>query len=106
MRYADVFVILDNVKFRKNYFQNRNKFFNEITEKDEWFGVSVPKKSTSLMIKDVEVVDPSINNWKRKTINKLKHNFKQDFTSIYSHKSLIDINMSSIANVYTISISI
>ena len=46
MKEADLFVVLDNVKFRKNYFQNRNKFKNK-NDMDEWFGVSVPKKSTS-----------------------------------------------------------
>ncbi len=32
---ADVLVILDNVKFRKNYFQNRNKIKN-LKGGDEW----------------------------------------------------------------------
>ena len=95
MKEADVFVCLDNVKFRKNYFQNRNKFKNR-QGLDEWFGVSVPKKSSSMLIKDVVPVSESVNNWKKKVILKLKHNFSHDFSNVYDHEYLIDINMSSI----------
>jgi len=95
MKEADIFVVLDNVKFRKNYFQNRNKFKNRQGQ-DEWFGVSVPKKSSSLLIKDVFAVDDKINNWRKKVILKLNHNFKHDFSNIYEGTSLLDINMRSI----------
>ena len=95
MNEADLFVILDNVKFRKNYFQNRNKLVNR-QGKEEWFGVSVPKKSTSLQIKDVVVVNDSINNWKKKVLSKLQHNLKIDLSSVYSFEKLIDINVASI----------
>ena len=95
MNEADVFVVLDNVKFRKNYFQNRNKFKNSQGQ-DEWFGVSVPKKSSSMLIKDVLVVEDKINNWRKKVLSKLNHNFKHDFSDVYEGDSLIDINMRSI----------
>lgn len=95
MQEADIFVVLDNVKFRKNYFQNRNRFLNKKGE-EEWFGASVPKKSNSLDIKDVKVTETHSNKWKKKVISKLKHNFKIDFSSIYDCEYLIDINMKSI----------
>ena len=95
MQSCDVFVILDNVKFRKNYFQNRNKFKNS-QDQEEWFGFSVPKDSSSKIIKDVVPVDDKIFNWKKKVIKKLDHNFKEDFTSVYDNDTLIDINMKSI----------
>ena len=95
MKKADIFVCLDNVKFRKNYFQNRNRFKNK-QGLDEWFGVSVPKKSSSMLIKNVVPVNESVNNWKKKVISKLKHNFGHDFSNVYDYDYLIDINMSSI----------
>jgi hypothetical protein len=95
MKAADTFVVLDNVKFRKNYFQNRNKFKNKQGE-SEWFGVSVPKKSTSSLIRDVVPIDSTINNWNKKVVSKLKHNFNLDFSDIYERSTLLEINMASI----------
>jgi hypothetical protein len=92
---ADLFVILDCVKFRKNYFQNRNKFLNQ-QGVEEWFGVSVPKNSTSHMIKDVATVDDSLNHWRKKVLKKISHNLKMDATSVYEPEKLIDINIRSI----------
>ena len=42
MAKADVFVVLDNVPFRKNYFQNRNKILG--TNGEQWIGVPVSIK--------------------------------------------------------------
>jgi len=95
MAAADLFVILDNVKFRKNYFQNRNKFLSKRGE-EEWFGVAVPKNSNSLLINQIKPVDDQINKWKSKTIKQLKNNFSIDMTNIYNQNMLIQINMSSI----------
>jgi len=95
MNEADLFVILDNVKFRKNYFQNRNKLVNS-KGKEEWFGVAVPKKSTSLEIKDVLVVDDLISGWRKKVLTKLQHNLKIDLNNVYNFEKLIDINVESI----------
>ena len=52
MNKADLFIILDNVKFKKNNFQNRNRFLNK-SGNDEWFTVPVEKKANSKLIKDV-----------------------------------------------------
>ena len=95
MKNADIFVILDNVKFKKNNWQNRNKFINK-QGNEEWFGVAIPKKSNSMLIKDVIPVNEKINNWKQKVVKKLIHNFGKDFSDIYDHNTLLDINMASI----------
>ena len=95
MRQADLFVVLDNVNFRKNYFQNRNKFLNK-QGLDEWFGIPVPKKSPSTLIKDIIPVDRKINNWNKKVVSKLRHRFGIDFTDIYNQPTLLKINMRSI----------
>ena len=42
-------MILDDVKFKKNNFQNRNRFLNKGGE-EEWFTVPVEKKANSKLI--------------------------------------------------------
>lgn len=93
MQACDLFIILDDVKYKKNNFQNRNKFLN-LSGDDEWFTVPVEKKATSKLIKDVSVSsDPS---WRRKMFLKLQQNLKLDVSEIYDSSRLIDINMKSI----------
>jgi hypothetical protein len=95
MKAADLFIILDNVKFRKNYFQNRNRYLSK-QGKDEWFGVAVPKKSSSSLIKDIKVVDDSVNPWKKKIINRVRHNLGFDLTNFYESDSLVEVNLKGI----------
>lgn len=89
---SDLFIILDNVNYRKNYYQNRNKLLNT-NGIDEWFTIQVEKGATSKHIKDVNVVD---GNWRKIIIKKLQQNFGIDLTDVYNHNKLIDINMESI----------
>ncbi len=93
MEKADLFVILDNVNYRKNYFQNRNRFLNS-NGVEEWFTIPVEKGATKKWIKDVKV--NTHIPWKKKNINKLKQNFKTDFSNIYNTESLLEINLNSI----------
>ena len=90
---ADLLVILDNVKFRKNYYQNRNKILTK-TGQDVWLTVPVEKSSNSKMIKDVEIANDDV--WRKKIITTIKDNLSFDASLIYNQNSLIDINMSSI----------
>ena len=90
---ADIFVVLDNVNYRKNYFQNRNKIKLK-DGRDDWITVPVEKKATSKIIKDVCVSDDP--NWRRKINLKIKENFNIDLSHIYQYDSLMQINMSSI----------
>ena len=92
MNASDLFIVLDNVNYRKNYYQNRNKLLNN-NGIDEWFTIQVEKGATSKHIKDVNVVD---GNWKSKIIKKLQQNLGVDLEHIYNHNKLIDINMDSI----------
>jgi len=92
MAASDLFIILDNVNYRKNYYQNRNKLLNN-NNVDEWFTIQVEKGATSKHIKDVNVVD---GNWKSKIIKKLQQNFGVNLEHIYNHSKLIDVNMESI----------
>ena len=93
MKRADVFVILDNVNYRKNYFQNRNRFLNS-NNLEEWFTIPVEKNATKKLIKDVLVNDTL--PWRKKLLSKLQQNFKIDFTEVYKPNSLLNINLNSI----------
>lgn len=93
MEKADLFVILDNVNYRKNYFQNRNRFLNN-NGVEEWFTIPVEKEATNKWIKDVRVNTQL--PWRKKLITKLQQNFKTDFTEIYNSDSLTKINMNSV----------
>tara|TARA_R100000005_G_C5001845_1_gene209167 strand:+ start:5565 stop:6143 length:579 start_codon:yes stop_codon:yes gene_type:complete len=90
---ADLLVILDNVKFRKNYFQNRNKIKN-LNGDDEWITVPVEKKATSKKIKDVKVSEDP--NWRGKLQRKIAENFKFDASYFYDSDRLLSINMRGI----------
>ena len=90
---SDVLIVLDNVKFKKNNFQNRNKIKTS-SGKDEWITVPVPKKSSSLKIKDIVVSQDGV--WRQKLLKTIYQNFKFDASDIYSPSKLVDINMASI----------
>ena len=92
MKLVDLFIILDDVQYTKNNWQNRNKFLNK-NNVEEFFTVQVEKEATKKLIKDIKVVD---GPWRGKNIKKLQHNFKIDTSKIYSYDKLIDINMASI----------
>ena len=92
MSMADLFVILDDVQYKKNNWQNRNKFLNK-NNVEEFFNVQVEKGATKKLICDVNVVD---GPWREKNIKKLQQNFGIDTSEIYSHTKLVDINMASI----------
>lgn len=94
MRHADLFVVLDNVKFRKNYFQNRNKIKTRAGD-DIWFTVPVEKSADSKNIRDV--LTSSDPNWRKKVVRTLQENLGIDLKSLYDQEKLIDINMSSIS---------
>lgn len=92
MNSVDLFIILDDVQYTKNNWQNRNRFLNK-NKVEEFFTVQVEKNANKKLIKDVNIVD---GPWKSKTIKKLQQNFNVNTEYIYSCKKLIDINMQSI----------
>ncbi|MBL7137184.1 MAG: WbqC family protein [Bacteroidales bacterium] len=90
MKKAELFVILDNVHYRKNYWVNRNWFIDENQNKS-FFTVIVESKATHKNINEVMVAPEAM--WKRKLLTKLKSRYKYDFSSFYESEKLIDINM-------------
>jgi len=94
MKESDLFVILDVVKFRKNYFQNRNRFVNR-QGREEWFTVPVKSGSNSLKIKEVETLSDEI--WRKKVEKQISLNLGIDVGDLYRDtNSLLEINMRSI----------
>jgi len=90
MKTADLFVVLDNVHYRKNYWVNRNWFTDENQNKS-FFTVIVESKATHKNINEVLVAPEAM--WKRKLLAKLQSHYKYDFSSMYEGEKLIDINM-------------
>ena len=77
MKEADLFILLDDVKFVKNEFYNRNRF-----------------KNKSMIFNQVKVSsDPK---WKKKLIKQMNQNFGGDFSHFYLEEYICNINMTSI----------
>ncbi len=69
---ADVYVVLDNVCFRKNYFQNRNK----IKTARGWQWITVPvHHSLATLIKDISITSDS--KWKKNWLGSVSLNYRK-----------------------------
>ena len=96
MQESDLFIILDNVKFKKNNFQNRNTFLNK-SGNEEWFTLPVEKKANSKLIRDVKLAEDF--GWKKKLMKQMKMNFNMsndDLNYIYMDDLLYTTNLRSI----------
>jgi len=72
MKMADKFIILDNVQFKKNYFENRNRIYTPQGLKY----ITIPVKMKGHLEKkfyEMEIVE----NWKKKYIKTLEFNYKK-----------------------------
>jgi len=106
---ADVFVVLDNVQYRRRYFQNRNK----IRTKNGWQWITVPLEKENrgaLLIKDAVIFNDNLN-WKRKNIESIYYNYCKapyfkyiwdEFNAIYSadYSNLLDLNLALIQFIF------
>ena len=88
MKSVDLFIILDDVQYTKNNWQNRNRFLNK-NKVEEFFTVQVEKNANKKLIKDVNVVD---GPWKNKAIKKLQQNFNINTPILFS--SMFNISTS------------
>lgn len=81
MRRADVFVLLDNVQYRKNYFQNRNRILG--ANGPFWLTVPVQLKGhLQSEIRDIEVDNSQRwagKYWKSLLLNYGKHPYFRDY---------------------------
>ena len=70
MDQADVFVLLDDVQYKKNEWQNRNKI--RTSETWQWLTVPIIGKFGQ-MIKDVKIND--LEPWRAKHIKAIEYNY-------------------------------
>lgn len=76
MSKCDVFVILDNVQYRKNYFQNRNKIMG--ANGPQWLTVPVVNKGhMEKTIMDIEIACEKNLSWKKKYYNSIYYSYKK-----------------------------
>jgi len=99
---CDIFVILDSVQFRKNYFQNRNRL---VDNKNKIYWSTVPIKSFNTLNKNINEVEIENSRlWRKKNLQRIiqsysKHKYFKhyiyDFEKIYlkEEKFLINFNM-------------
>lgn len=76
MAKADIFVLLDNVPFRKNYFQNRNKILG--TNQEQWIGVPVSIKGhLNSTIKETIIANETNPKWRDKYIKTIRDSYSK-----------------------------
>ena len=106
---SDVFLVLDNVQYRRRYFQNRNK----IRTNKGWQWVTVPLEKDNrdeLLIKDTKIFNENAG-WKKSNLESIRHNYSKaacfklywnQFAEIYGrkHALLIDLNMDLLRFVF------
>ena len=81
---AEYFVILDNVQFEKNYFQNRNKIMNN--GEAMWIGIPIQTKGhMNGTIASTLIATQTNPKWKHKYLQTIKSNYGKHpyFSEIY-----------------------
>lgn len=99
---ADIYVVLDNVQYRRRYFQNRNKV--RTTEGWKWVIVPLKKENRDeLFIKDAHIF-MGTGEWRKRNLGIIQSAYKNgacfgdywdDFQKAYTSSSgkLIELNM-------------
>lgn len=98
MHSADVYVFLDNVQFKKRYFENRNYLRDRNKDEKVWLTIPVETKGKyNQAIKDVKIKNDS--DWTTKVKNKVSHLYGKNevtkcFNSYFDDKdSLMELNL-------------
>ena len=98
MHSADVYVFLDNVQFKKRYFENRNYLRDSDKDEKVWLTIPVDTKGKyEQSISDVMIKNDS--DWITKAKNKVTHLYGDNdvtrkFNSLFNDKdSLMELNL-------------
>lgn len=103
MAFAEQYVLLDGVQYRKNYFQNRNQILG--TNGKQWLSVPVEQTGHSgERICDIRIANDSNPKWKEKYIRTIKlsyckHPFFNDIYPFFEgllnkeYSFLVDFNL-------------
>jgi hypothetical protein len=102
---SDIYVVLDNVQFKKNYFENRNKIYTH----QGWNWITAPVKTQGHISKKFFEME-LLEGWKRKyfqtlTLNYSKAPYRKDLESVFAFiegfngNSLADYNLGVIQTI-------
>ena len=103
MKEADIFILLDNVQFSKQSWQQRNKV--QIDGKDKWLTVPIiqkterglddylqPRMTSKKLIKDVQLADHSVI-YAMQNLLKLEFNYQLVFSPLFDLLSIDLVNI-------------
>ncbi len=95
IRKSDLFVVLDNVQFSKNGFQNRNKV------RSGWITVPVKKHPLETRIMDIEIGEIPGHSWRELYLKKLwDYSNEPHFKEYYYHiERIINGNTTNLADL-------
>lgn len=72
---ADIYVVMDDVQYKKNNFQNRNKIYGRNKDNFKWLTVPVVLKGhMDSTIKDIEIADTV--DWRTRNLNMIEDSYK------------------------------
>ena len=73
---CDLFVILDNVQYRKNYFQNRNQIIG--IHGAHWISVPIETKGhTNKLIREMIIANKQQPKWRKRYISLIETNYRK-----------------------------
>jgi len=84
---ADVFVVLDNVKFNRNHFQQRTKYIDK-NGSERWLGLPITRSTRSENISNVRIANSC--NWTR---------WQQSLKNSYMHSQCFDRIWNDVYNI-------
>jgi hypothetical protein len=95
---SDVFVLLDNVKFKKQTWQMRNrlKSSSKIDEAEFWIHIPTKLPKTDTLIKDVFI--DNNQDWKQKHLDNFQYNYGSRYKEILFLKELYQKDWEKIAD--------
>lgn len=95
---SDVFVFLDNVKFKKQTWQMRNrlKSGSKIDEAEVWVRIPTKLPKSNTQIKDVFI--DNTKDWKQKHLDCFQYNYGKKFEDIYFLSELLEKDWDKIAD--------
>ena len=97
---CDIFVILDNVQFRKNYFQNRNQIISPCLSKAIWLSVPLVKGNLKDLICEKRILNEK--NTLKTYFSKIEQSYsKYPFYEKYIHnlKKIFELEGESISKL-------
>ena len=95
---CDVFIFLDNVKFKKQtwHMRNRLKSGSKVKEEEIWVHIPTNLSSTNTMISDV-LID-NTQDWKKKHIDIFQYNYGSKYKNIEFLEDLYQQDWNSISD--------